>query len=67
MAARHSFSTQLKRSGTSVEMIQEVLGHKNLKTTINYLDSFEEAAKARHVENLLPFKKKLQEGEDVKG
>ena len=31
MAARHSFSTQLKRTGISVEAIQELLGHKNLK------------------------------------
>jgi integrase/recombinase XerD len=59
MAARHSFSTQLKRTGISVEAIQELLGHKNLKTTINYLDSFEDSSKAQQVENLLPFKKKL--------
>ena len=60
MAARHSFSTQLKRTGISVEAIQELLGHKNLKTTMNYLDSFEDESKAKQVENLLPFRKKLQ-------
>jgi hypothetical protein len=27
---------------------------------MNYLDSFEDASKAKQVENLLPFKKKLQ-------
>jgi integrase/recombinase XerD len=61
MAARHSFSTQLKRTGISVEAIQELLGHKNLKTTMNYLDSFEDSSKAKQVENLLPFKKKPQQ------
>jgi integrase len=66
MAARHSFSTQLKRTGISVEAIQELPGHKNLKTTMNYLDSFEDASKAQQVENLLAFKKKLQAAEGVK-
>ena len=65
MAARHSFSTQLKRTGISVEAIQELLGHKNLKTTMNYLDSFEDESKAKQVENLLPFRKKLQAADGV--
>ncbi len=65
MAARHSFSTQLKRTGISVEAIQELLGHKNLKTTMNYLDSFEDSSKAQQVENLLPFKKKLHTIEGI--
>lgn len=67
MAARHSFSTQLKRTGVSTEAIQELLGHKNLKTTMNYLDSFEDAAKAKQVENLLPFKRKISDVDRVKG
>jgi len=65
MAARHSFSTQLKRTGISVEAIQELLGHKNLKTTMNYLDSFEDESKAKQVENLLPFRKKLQAADGI--
>lgn len=40
-AARHSFSTVLKRSGASMEVISEMLGHSNLTTTKRYLDSFE--------------------------
>jgi integrase len=40
-AARHSFATVLKRSGVSVAIISEMLGHGSLKTTQNYLDSFE--------------------------
>ena len=39
--ARHSFATVLKRSGASMELISEMLGHSNLKTTKNYLASFE--------------------------
>ena len=40
-SARHSFATILKRSGESMELISEMLGHSNLKTTRLYLDSFE--------------------------
>ena len=60
MAARHCFSTQLKRPGVNVEAIRELLGHHNLKTTMSYLDSFEDASKAEQVANLLPFRKVIQ-------
>jgi site-specific recombinase XerD len=40
--ARHSFATILKNSGVSVEFISEALGHSDIKTTKNYLASFEE-------------------------
>ncbi|MBD0284845.1 MAG: tyrosine-type recombinase/integrase, partial [Flavisolibacter sp.] len=40
-AARHTFSTVLKRSGASTEFIQEALGHTDIKTTEQYLDSFD--------------------------
>lgn len=39
--ARHSFATVLKRSGTSIEMISELLGHSSVEVTENYLDGFE--------------------------
>ncbi|MBR9859966.1 site-specific integrase [bacterium] len=39
--ARHSFATILKRSGTTIEMISELLGHSSVGVTENYLDSFE--------------------------
>lgn len=39
--ARHSFATILKRSGTKIEMISELLGHSNVGVTESYLDSFE--------------------------
>lgn len=38
--ARHSFATFLKRSGSSTEIIQELLGQTSLETTENYLDTF---------------------------
>jgi integrase/recombinase XerD len=39
--ARHSFATVLKRSGASIEMISELLGHSDTKTTDSYLAGFE--------------------------
>ena len=40
--ARHSFATTLKRSGVNVSFISEAMGHKDIKTTENYLGSIEE-------------------------
>lgn len=39
--ARHSFATVLKRSGATIEMISELLGHSSIEVTESYLDSFE--------------------------
>lgn len=55
--ARHSFSTILKRSGASTEIIQEALGHSNLKTTEHYLDSFGNEVKKEFAARLTAFKK----------
>jgi integrase/recombinase XerD len=56
-AARHSFSTVLKRSGASTEFISEALGHTEVKTTESYLDSFENETKKQFAGNLIAFKK----------
>jgi integrase len=56
--ARHSFATVLKRSGAPIEFISESLGHKDLKTTENYLDSFEDDMKESYQKQLLNFTKK---------
>jgi integrase/recombinase XerD len=56
-AARHSFSTVLKRSGASTEFISEALGHADVKTTESYLDSFENETKKQFAGNLIAFKK----------
>lgn len=56
MAWRHSYATVLKRSGVSSEFIKEALGHTDLKTTENYLDSFELEIKKKYSVNLTAFK-----------
>ena len=53
--ARHSFATVLKRSGAPTEFISESLGHKDLRTTENYLDSFEDNVKESFQKQLLNF------------
>jgi len=54
--ARHTFSTVLKRSGASTEYIQEALGHADIKTTENYLDSFGKEVKKEFAQRLTSFK-----------
>jgi integrase/recombinase XerD len=54
--AGHSFSTFLKRSGVSSEFIQESIGHTDIRTTENYLDSFEKDLKREFVGKLTAFK-----------
>jgi len=54
--ARHSYATILKRSGASTEFISEALGHSNLKTTQNYLASFEDDQKREIAQALTAFK-----------
>ncbi len=53
--ARHSFATVLKRSGASVELISEQLGHSNTKTTEIYLASFEDDKKKEMSQELTKF------------
>lgn len=55
--ARHSFSTVMKRAGASIEFIAEALGHRDVKTTENYLGSFENEMKKDFSDKLLGFKK----------
>ncbi|MCW3090040.1 MAG: site-specific integrase [Ferruginibacter sp.] len=61
--ARHTFSTVLKRSGASTEYIQEALGHTNVKTTENYLDSFGKEVKKEFSRRLTSFKNEEMEKE----
>ena len=51
--ARHSFATVLKRSGVSVSIISESLGHSSEKVTQIYLDSFDNEQIDNAMQNLL--------------
>ena len=53
--ARHSFATVLKRSGANIAYISESLGHQDLKTTENYLASFEREEREKNAELLTNF------------
>lgn len=53
--ARHSYATVLMRSGATLALISESLGHKNKKTTDNYLGSFEDDVKMSFQNKLLEF------------
>ena len=51
--ARHTFASVLKRSGVSVALISESLGHSDLSTTQIYLDAFENSQIDEALKNLL--------------
>lgn len=53
--ARHSFATVLKRAGANISFISESLGHTDLKTTENYLASFEKEERNKNAELLIKF------------
>lgn len=56
IVSRHTFATVMKRSGASIEFIQESLGHTDSKTTESYLDSFESTVKRELAGVLTSFK-----------
>jgi integrase len=53
--ARHSYATVLKRSGANIAFISESLGHSDLKTTENYLASFEKEERVKNAAFLTNF------------
>jgi len=53
--ARHSYATVLKRSGANIAYISESLGHNDLKTTENYLASFEKEERVKNSSFLTNF------------
>jgi site-specific recombinase XerD len=54
--ARHSFATfAINHAGASMELVQESLGHKSLKTTQNYFAGFTTEIKKQLSESLLNF------------
>jgi integrase len=55
-AARHSFSTILKNSGTPIDYIKDSLGHSSTATTESYLSTYPDAVKRKFSELLTVFK-----------
>jgi len=49
------FFFSFSRGGVPTEFISESLGHMNLKTTENYLDSFEDETKEKYAKTLTDF------------
>ncbi len=53
--ARHSFSTNAIKSGASMELVSEQLGHADLKTTQNYFSGFEDESIEDLTKKLMTF------------
>jgi len=51
--ARHTFANVLKNQGHSVEVIKELIGHTDIRTTQIYLSSFDDDTKDRVMGDLL--------------
>lgn len=53
--ARHSFATNAIRNGASMELIQESLGHGDLRTTMTYFAGFEDSTKKDLLQSVMNF------------
>ncbi|MBK8245333.1 MAG: site-specific integrase [Saprospiraceae bacterium] len=53
--ARHSFATNLIRSGGSMELVGELFGHSDKKTTQNYFAGFEDNEKRNIISKIMDF------------
>lgn len=56
--SRHSMAMSLQEDGTPREIISQIMGHKDLKTTNTYLDSFKDS-KIEEVTNKSLYKNKI--------
>jgi integrase/recombinase XerD len=54
-AARHTFSTVMKRKGIPTSFIKDALGHSSVSTTENYLDTFEDDVTLKYASELTNF------------
>lgn len=52
-AARHSFATVLKKSGTDISFISESLGHTSIAMTENYLAGYDKEERIKYAQNLI--------------
>ena len=57
--ARHSYASLLKHAGESVELIRELLGHSDIKTTESYLKRFDLEKKRQANERVQTLMKKV--------
>ena len=51
--ARHSFATILKFNNVSIEIIREALGHKDIQSTMSYLNTLPENKLDSVIENII--------------
>lgn len=51
--ARHSFATQLKFNNISIDITQEALGHKDIKSTMAYLNTLPSKKLDQIIENVI--------------
>lgn len=52
-SARHSYASMMKFAGVKIEMIRELLGHTDIRTTENYLKRFDIDTKKEANENIM--------------
>lgn len=55
--ARHTFATTMRYNGSGDELISESLGHSDVRTTTNYLNSFRMKEKKKFANKLMNFNK----------
>lgn len=53
--ARHSFATNSVQNGASMELMKELLGHSDTKTTEHYFDGFDSDTKKDFAKNTMNF------------
>ena len=53
--ARHSFATYLKFENTSIDVIKEALGHKDIQSTMSYLNTLPSQKLDMMIEDVIDF------------